>query len=138
MSVTREDILKALSRVSDPATGKDLVAADMVRAPAFDENTGLARFILEVDPARGKALEPLLKAAEAALEIGEAAGEGAAISHQAFGAIGFTKEHILHRFVQRLWSWRDDFDNETVWAVDLGRRVAAGGGEGLWHSLTAA
>ena len=67
MSVTREDILKALSRVSDPATGKDLVAADMVRAPAFDENTGLARFILEVDPARGKALEPLLKAAEAAV-----------------------------------------------------------------------
>ncbi len=79
-----------------------------------------------------------LEIASAKIRIGEAAGEGAAIGHQAFGAIGFTKEHILHRFVQRLWSWRDDFDNETVWAVDLGRRVAAGGGEGLWHSLTAA
>ncbi|MEC9434385.1 MAG: Mrp/NBP35 family ATP-binding protein [Pseudomonadota bacterium] len=67
MSVTREDILKALSRVVDPATGRDLVAADMVRAPGFDAETGLARFILEVDPARGKALEPLLKAAEAAV-----------------------------------------------------------------------
>ena len=79
-----------------------------------------------------------LEIASAKIRVGEAAGEGAAIGHQAFGAIGFTKEHILHRFVQRLWSWRDDFDNEAVWAVELGRRVAAKGGEGLWHSLTAA
>jgi alkylation response protein AidB-like acyl-CoA dehydrogenase len=79
-----------------------------------------------------------LDVASAKIRVGEAAGEGGAIGHQAFGAIGFTKEHILHRFVQRLWAWRDDFDNEAVWAVELGRRVAAKGGEGLWHSLTAA
>ena len=79
-----------------------------------------------------------LDIASAKIRVGEAAGEGGAIGHQAFGAIGFTQEHILHRFVQRLWSWRDDFDNEAVWAVELGRRVAAKGGESLWHSLTAA
>jgi len=65
MSVTRDDILKALSRVVDPGTGKDLVAADMVRAPSFE--AGQARFILEVDPARGREMGPLLKAAEAAV-----------------------------------------------------------------------
>ncbi len=79
-----------------------------------------------------------LEIASAKIRVGEAAGEGAAIGHQAFGAIGFTKEHILHRFVQRLWSWRDDFDNEAIWAAELGRRVGAMGSEGLWHSLTAA
>lgn len=65
MSVTRDDILKALSRVVDPGSGKDLVAADMVRAPSFE--AGLARFILEVDPARGREMGPVLKAAEAAV-----------------------------------------------------------------------
>ena len=79
-----------------------------------------------------------LDVASAKIRVGEAAGQGSAIGHQTFGAIGFTKEHILHRFVQRLWSWRDDFDNEAVWAAELGRRVAAKGGEGLWHGLTAA
>jgi alkylation response protein AidB-like acyl-CoA dehydrogenase len=79
-----------------------------------------------------------LEIASAKIRVGEAAGEGAAIGHQAFGAIGFTKEHILHRYVQRLWSWRDDFDNEAVWAAELGRRVGALGSEGLWHALTAA
>ncbi len=65
MSVTPEDILKALARVVDPASGKDLVAADMVRAPGFEN--GQARFILEVDPRRGRELEGVLKAAEAAV-----------------------------------------------------------------------
>ena len=79
-----------------------------------------------------------LDVASAKIRVGEAAGQGAAIGHQAFGAIGFTKEHILHRFVQRLWSWRDDFDNEAVWAAELGRRVAAKGSEGFLRGLTAA
>lgn len=79
-----------------------------------------------------------LDVASAKIRVGEAAGQGGAIGHQAFGAIGFTKEHILHRFVQRLWAWRDDFDNEAIWAAELGRRVAAKGSAGLLHSLTAA
>ena len=65
MSVTRDDILKALSRVTDPGSGKDLVTADMVRAPVFEG--GQARFILEVDPARAREMGPVLKAAEAAV-----------------------------------------------------------------------
>ena len=48
------------------------------------------------------------------------------------GAIGYTREHILHRFTLRLLTWRDDFGNESQWAVDLGNRVAAGGADELW------
>lgn len=73
-----------------------------------------------------------LEAAGAKIRVSEAATEGAAIGHQVHGAIGFTKEHILHRFTLRLWSWRDDFGNESDWAVRLGRMIAAKGAGDLW------
>ena len=79
----------------------------------------------------------LLEAAAAKIRVGEAAGEGAAIAHQVFGAIGFTQEHTLHRFTRRLWAWRDDFGNESTWAVKLGNLVAAKGADGLWPMLAA-
>ncbi len=77
----------------------------------------------------------LLEVAAAKIRTGEAAGVGAGIAHQVLGAIGFTREHVLHRFTQRLWAWRDDFDNESAWAVRLGTLVAARGGEALWPLL---
>jgi len=76
-----------------------------------------------------------LEAASAKIRVGEAAGEGAGIAHQVLGAIGFTKEHTLHRFTRRLWGWRDDFGNESFWAVKLGAVVAAKGADGLWPML---
>jgi alkylation response protein AidB-like acyl-CoA dehydrogenase len=78
-----------------------------------------------------------LEAASAKIRVGEAAGEGAAIAHQVLGAIGFTQEHTLHRFTRRLWAWRDDFGNESFWAVKLGNLVAAKGADGLWPMLAA-
>jgi acyl-CoA dehydrogenase len=78
-----------------------------------------------------------LEATSAKIRVGEAAGEGAAIAHQVLGAIGFTKEHVLHRFTQRLWAWRDDFGNESQWAVKLGNLVAAKGSDALWPMLAA-
>jgi acyl-CoA dehydrogenase len=78
-----------------------------------------------------------LEAAAAKIRVGEAAGEGAGIAHQVLGAIGFTKEHVLHRFTQRLWAWRDDFGNESFWAARLGNRVAANGADALWPLLAA-
>ena len=54
-----------------------------------------------------------------------------------FGAIGFTREHILHRYTRRLWAWRDDFGNESEWAEQLGRRVIAAGADELWPMLAA-
>jgi acyl-CoA dehydrogenase len=79
----------------------------------------------------------LLEVAAAKIRVGEAAAEGAAIAHQVLGAIGFTKEHTLHRFTRRLWAWRDDFGNESFWAVRLGGLVAARGADALWPMLAA-
>ena len=63
-AVTRDDVLKALDRVVDPATGKSVVASDMVEGLVVkDGNVG---FALEVDPARGRDAEPLRKRCEEA------------------------------------------------------------------------
>jgi acyl-CoA dehydrogenase len=68
--------------------------------------------------------------------IGEAAGKGAEIAHQVHGAMGFTREHNLHYSTRRLWSWRDEFGNETYWQSRLGREIAARGADALWPMLT--
>lgn len=60
----KAEILKALSKVVDSGKGEDIVTAGMVAGLAVEE--GRVRFALEVDPARGPALEPLRQAAEAA------------------------------------------------------------------------
>lgn len=73
-----------------------------------------------------------LEAASAKIRCAEAATEGSAIAHQVFGAIGFTNEHILHRFSLRMLAWRDDFGNESWWAAELGRRVARLGADEFW------
>jgi len=79
----------------------------------------------------------LLEAASAKIRCAEAATEGAAIAHQVFGAIGFTNEHILHRFTLRMLSWRDDFGNESWWAAELGKHVARRGAEEFWPMVAA-
>jgi acyl-CoA dehydrogenase len=76
-----------------------------------------------------------LEAASAKIRAAEAAAEGTAIAHQVFGAIGFTQEHILHRFTLRLLSWRDDFGNESYWAAELGKLVARRGADDFWPSV---
>lgn len=75
--------------------------------------------------------------AVAKARCGEAAGKGAEIAHQVHGAMGFTREHNLHYTTRRLWSWRDEFGNETWWQTRLGRAVAERGADGLWPMLTA-
>jgi acyl-CoA dehydrogenase len=73
-----------------------------------------------------------LEAAAAKIRCAEAAEKSAAIAHQLHGAIGFTLEHILHRFTFRALSWRDQFGDESYWALELGKRIAKRGGEELW------
>lgn len=48
------------------------------------------------------------------------------------GAMGYTREHNPHYLTRRLWSWRDEFGNETLWQSHLGRMVAAQGADALW------
>lgn len=73
-----------------------------------------------------------LEVASAKIRVGEAAAAGAAIAHQVHGAIGFTIEHILHRYSLRALAWRDDFGSESYWAVELGKLVATRGADELW------
>jgi acyl-CoA dehydrogenase len=68
--------------------------------------------------------------------VGEAAGKGAEIAHQVHGAMGYTREHNLHYSTRRLWSWRDEFGNETYWQSRLGHIVAARGADALWPMLS--
>ena len=78
-----------------------------------------------------------LEATAAKIRSAEAAQEGAAIAHQVHGAIGFTSEHILHRYTLRMLSWRDDFGNESYWAAALGNRIASRGADEFWPLVAA-
>jgi acyl-CoA dehydrogenase len=73
-----------------------------------------------------------LEAASAKIRCSEAAEKGGGIAHQVHGAIGFTIEHILHRYSLRALAWRDDFGAESYWAVELGKLVAERGADELW------
>ncbi|MED5573402.1 MAG: iron-sulfur cluster assembly protein, partial [Pseudomonadota bacterium] len=65
-AVTEEQVLEALKGVSDPDQGADIVSLGMVSGLVVkDGNVG---FSIEVDPERGPQLEPLRKAAEAAVD----------------------------------------------------------------------
>ena len=77
-----------------------------------------------------------LAVATAKVRGGQAAGAGAGIAHQVHGAMGFTREYSLQHRTRRLWAWRDEFDPETVWAIELGRHVAARGSDALWATVT--
>jgi acyl-CoA dehydrogenase len=78
----------------------------------------------------------LTDVAVAKVRVGEAAGSGAAIAHQVHGAMGFTYEHSLHQATRRLWTWREEFGNEALWAGRLGQMVAAQGADRLWPFVT--
>src|SRR5713226_9074859 len=66
MPVTERQILDALATVRDPDKGGDIVSLGMVSGVVVrDGNVG---FAIEVEAERGPRLEPLRKAAEAAVE----------------------------------------------------------------------
>ena len=81
------------------------------------------------------AAHPLLTAVAKA-RVGEAASQGTEIAHQVHGAMGFTREHHLHHVTRRLWAWRDEFGNETLWQTRLGQLVVRQGADQLWPLLT--
>jgi acyl-CoA dehydrogenase len=94
---------------------------------------GAAESIALEGPASERAL---LDVAVAKVRVGEAASTGAAIAHQVHGAMGFTYEHSLHHSTRRLWAWREEFGNETLWAGRLGRLIAEHGADELWPFIT--
>jgi len=63
MSATRDDVLKALDQVIDPASGRSVVQQDMIQGLVVKD--GHVGFVLEVPAGRGPQSEPLRKICEA-------------------------------------------------------------------------
>lgn len=74
--------------------------------------------------------------AYARIRVNEAAGIVAKVAHQAHGAIGVTYEHRLHQYTRRLWAWREEFGNETVWLEKMTAYLLDSPSEGLWETMT--
>lgn len=70
--------------------------------------------------------------------IGEACSKVSATAHQLHGAIGYAREHRLHRYTTAIWEWRDDFETQIWWTRLVGRMVMSQGREKLWSMVTAA
>src|ERR1700744_3741056 len=66
-AATKEDVLKALGRVIDPASGKSVVEADLIQGLVLRD--GHVGFSVEVPAARGRGADPLRKAAEDAVTV---------------------------------------------------------------------
>ncbi len=92
---------------------------------------GSAPSVAAGDPSRAR-----FDVAVAKLRCGEAATRGAAIAHQVHGAIGFTREHPLHRASRRLWAWRAEHGSDAQWAQRLGAAALDAGGPAFWPALT--
>jgi len=64
-AVSEAEVRRALSGVIDDAAGRDLVSLGLVQAVSIRD--GNVQLVLQVDPARGSALEPLRQRAEKAV-----------------------------------------------------------------------
>lgn len=83
-----------LSKIVDPASGTDIVSSGMVKGLSVRD--GAASFVLEVDPARASAMEPLRQAAEAAVAAFEGVTSVSAIltAHAAQGQAAPAKASV--------------------------------------------
>jgi acyl-CoA dehydrogenase len=75
--------------------------------------------------------------AAAKLRANLAVETATAVAHQVHGAVGFTREHDLRHFTQRLLSWRSEFGNDRHWSEALGQAVISRGVDTFWADLTA-
>lgn len=77
--------------------------------------------------------------AQAKIRVGESVSVVAELAQQVHGAMGYTHEHQLHHFTRRLWSWRDEYGNESYWQRLLGQHVAglaaANGIDAVWKFI---
>ncbi|MFK3972906.1 acyl-CoA dehydrogenase family protein [Pseudomonas sp. NPDC087358] len=102
----------------------------------FAEQAGAANSAAEAAFAQSDQVLAWLPIAVAKVTCAEAATQCANIAHAVHGAIGFTQEYRLHLFSRRLWAWRAEYGSATRWSQQIGERVCAVGGDGLWSLLT--
>ncbi len=131
----REQFGRPIARFQAVQQQISALAAEVAVVGAAVEAAARALDDSALATAKGEA-EIAIAAAKA--RAGDAATQVAAIAHQVHGAIGFTREHVLHRFTRRLVGWRDEAGNERDWQQRVGARVAAAGADSLWQLLTGA
>jgi len=94
MSVTKEQVLQALRQVKDPVSGQDIVSADIARAVSIEGDA--VRFVLEVEAARGVAMEPVrveaIDAVEALAGVGKVSALITAHSDKKVPDLGMSKK----------------------------------------------
>ncbi|MGW4338569.1 acyl-CoA dehydrogenase family protein [Rhodococcus koreensis] len=56
-------------------------------------------------------------------------------AHQALGAMGYTQEHSLHRYTNRILSWRTEFGSVRRWDSAVARMAQAAGRDEMWSLI---
>jgi ATP-binding protein involved in chromosome partitioning len=77
VAVSREAVLETLKQIDDPVSGQDVVTAGVTRALTIEGGT--VRFVLEIDPKRAEAYEPVRQRAQAAVEALDGVAEVSAV-----------------------------------------------------------
>lgn len=111
------------------------VMASQAAVVGVAADTAIAAVEAALDGGSGDAT---FMAACAKARASEACYEVTRIAHQLHGAIGYTREHDLHRFTRRLWTWRDADGDEGYWQQKVGSMAVEAGGDGLWPLLAGA
>ena len=109
------------------------VMASQAAVVGVAADTAIAAIEAALDGGSGDAT---FMAACAKARASEACYEVTRIAHQLHGAIGYTREHDLHRFTRRLWTWRDADGDEGYWQQKVGSMAVEAGGDGLWPLLS--
>lgn len=97
------------------------------------EEAAAATAAVQMASRRLGARNQLYFAAVAKSRVAEAATAVSALAHQCHGAIGYTREHSLHRLTHRALAWRDEAGGEEYWNERIGRAALAVSDGQLWR-----
>jgi len=97
------------------------------------EEAAAATAAVQMAGRRLGARNQLYFAAAAKSRVAEAATAVSALAHQCHGAIGYTREHSLHRLTHRALAWRDEAGGEEYWNERIGRAALAVSDDQLWR-----
>jgi len=128
---TREQFGRSLSKFQAIQHHLSDIASEAAAAAA---SVGLAADAIAADSGLG--VETLQDIAVAKSRCGTAAQTVSAASHQAHGAIGFTREYRLGEFTRRLWQWQDEFGAEAEWSRYLGTGLLQSNDPSLWREVS--
>ncbi|MCX5041870.1 acyl-CoA/acyl-ACP dehydrogenase [Aldersonia sp. NBC_00410] len=126
-TTTREQFGRPLAKFQAVQAMVAAIATESALARAAAEH---AVAVVTEDDWRGPRIEFAVAAAKST--SAHAATLVARNAHQTLGAIGFTMEHQLHRFTNRMLSWRSEFGSVRYWDDVLSDAAVASGSAGVW------